>query len=106
MSTIPFIPGLPRKLTVLMYSDNSCYPITTNSLVPGLEIIFFRNKPIGWKFKNPDDSTAFKPEIRNIGRFNYSMQSCCTGVIGVYDKSQEEQLTQMLRDWMDIYHRD
>jgi hypothetical protein len=98
--------SLPRKLIVLIYSENRCYPEVVGKLVPGLEIIFYGNKPIGWRYANPDDWPTIIPETRDIGKFNYNMQNCARGVIGVYDKNQDKHLTQMMRDWMDICDRD
>jgi hypothetical protein len=87
---------LPNNLIALIYSPQHCsYPEVINDFVPGLSIDTEKKT---WSYQIPGSQhNAQNP--KKFGEHDYFAKENDSGVIGVYDRTNEKHLTSMVRDW-------
>lgn len=88
---------LPANLVALIYSpSHSSYPeVIPAEDLPGLEID--SEKGI-WSYRHPGSKPDNRPP-KKIGEYNYFAKESSSGVIGVYDRTNNKHLTSIARDW-------
>ena len=92
---------LMENLVALMFwPHNNIFPkVFSASEIPELEIDLEKRT---WMFKCGVQQSQHH---KNIGSSNYFMQQSGFGVIGVYDRTNNEHLSQMNRDWHETQER-
>lgn len=76
-----------RDLVYLSYAPNACYPTVTSTPPRGVQVNMISHT---WSF---DGKSYLINEMRRCDRGSRH------GPIGVYDRSDDDKLARMLRDW-------